>query len=312
MAKKEIYAYDYQNGIATQREQAFRAVMQKQLQYDFLKHKEIAQSTSEEKRKVLDNINKRIARLNKTLKEKLSATVLALMMIFVIGLTSCDKEPIEPTFIEQSFSVKTVITQDIRTKSYNPDAFIVEYSTVPTTLTLQSTTSPTSIFTKECTAQELIDGLVTMTIIPDTYTVTFGSTHPTTIFSNRMDIAINETKQCDGTPVTLTATLEDFLVVYDIPYGERNAPILSVKSTVDNSVLTKQNDYWYGYANTQTNLLINYNEVYYNGGMLQEAYAATQVMPTMDLGKLYWVLRGFNGTFIIDIPQLSIEQIIVE
>ncbi len=124
MAKEKIYERDYTGGISSQREQAFRAVMQKQMEYDFLKHKEIAQSTSEEKRKVLDNINKRIERLTQQAKTKLKGAAMAIMLLIGIGLmaTSCEKDT-QREMITQQLTLKNIYAMPM-TKGFDPSTCV--------------------------------------------------------------------------------------------------------------------------------------------------------------------------------------------
>lgn len=274
------------------------------------------------------NIPKSHDKIKRRINEKIGATLTKTLIIlgFImmgLGFASCERDvntitpDAEPKqeLISQSFYVKTILEKDIQTKGFNPDAFIVEFSDIPTTLKLQSTTKPTQVYTKVCTAQELVNGTITMSIIPDNYIITFESVHPTTLIHNKMDISINEQKLLQGSPVTLSAVLKDFLVIYDVQSGNNGAPIESVLSTIDNSSLIKQLDYYYGYAKDQTNLLITFGGFNYPAGdgsfPFQASYTITQNLPNMEIGKLYWVLKGFQGTFTIDIPKLLIEQIII-
>lgn len=299
MAKEKIYERDYTGGMSSQREQAFRAVMQKQMEYDFLKHKEIAQSTSEEKRKVLDNINKRIARLNKTLKEKLSATVLALMMIFAIGLTSCDKEPIE---------MREMVTQEIKltniyampmTKGFDINTWVYEYNTQPATLTFTSVDNPAESVTMNVTIAQLQQGL-SLNIYKGTYNITYQTVHSQTDFT-KLDIKINmQNVTVAGTPIALTALYDDYLLVVDLPN------VLNVTSSYWEGYelkFTQLNDIWYAYSNI-TNMPIYEISIRFTDGSTK-----TFNFGNMAYGNIYWYTSPISAGTTITFPAWTVNKI---
>ena len=300
MAKKEIYERDYTNGMSSQREKAFKAVMQKQMEYDFLKHKEIAQSTSEEKRKVLDNINKRIARLNKTLKEKLSATVLALLMIFVIGLTSCDKEPIEQReMITQEIKLTNIYSMPM-TKGFDINTWVYEYNTQPATLTFTSVDNPAESVTMNVTIAQLQQGL-SLNIYKGTYNITYQTVHSQTDFT-KLDIKINmQNVTVAGTPIALTALYDDYLIVVDMP------DVFNISCdywTNYQMNLTYHTDLniWYAYSNiidaTYT-YLIRFNDM----------STKTFNLGGKTLGHIYWYTSPINAGTTITFPAWTINKI---
>jgi hypothetical protein len=173
-----------------------------------------------------------------------------LLMVSGITLMSCQKPsaydtpetiiPDEPTpeLITQSFgvTVKTDVSP-MDAKSWDVSTWVYNYSTVPQTLTLTGTgASAGRNYSKTCTVAELKAGTVTFLMLAGTYNASFETPHiltsdvwalngknaaQLTIASkvgDVLDIKINNTGlNITGSPIVLTATLEDYLIITDIP-----------------------------------------------------------------------------------------------
>jgi hypothetical protein len=140
MESKKNYVRDYQDGMCSQREQAFTEVMGKQSKYDFLEHQT---PTSKEKKKELIG---RIAQRVKKLQRQLLYFVLITVLCF--SITSCNKsyndEPIPP--IDNREKITQIFTLDNITtrmgKGFDPATWVYNYTTREYNLTFTSTTDP--------------------------------------------------------------------------------------------------------------------------------------------------------------------------
>jgi hypothetical protein len=307
--------------------------------------------------------NEKIKATIKTFGGKVKTFLATMTLCLLFGLTGCNKDtnykpkdPNNPT-IKQQFGM-TISAQQMRLKSFDPNSYIVPLSTDIANLILVNKTNPSIFYSAPITAQDLKDGKVVLAIVPGIYDISFSSPHGENVFKQTMDISINEpNRDLQGTPITLSAVLEDFLIVYDVVpntptldnmadpnfvdfqrwyalgYYIRQgttihdpiAPVVleSVRSTIDNSPMVKENDYWLGYAKDQTELKLcfsTYTMPIHTSTTGQDlpAYTITPVIPVNQVvkdplvkGILYWLLKGFSGTFELSIPELILEKIIV-
>ncbi len=297
MAKKEIYAYDYQNGIATQREKAFRQVMEIQSQYDFLGHKEEKRTASEIKR----DLTARLERINKTLKDKLKTTVIALFTIIAIGLTSCDKEPIE---------MREMVTQEIKltniyampmTKGFDVNTWVYNYNTAPAVITFQNVNNPAETVTQSVTVAQLQQG-ISVTIFAGTYNITYETIHANT---TTLDIKINmPNTTINGTPIALTATYTDFLIVVDVPTEDVPRIVDDANTTVE--TLNAYNGFYYAYYNAKrTPVSDNIYVSFYNGN--QKKY----IMSAFAFGNIYWYCSPIGAGTTITFPEWVVNKITI-
>jgi hypothetical protein len=280
------------------KEQAFTEVMQKQMEYDFLHHKEEKRTSKEIKR----DLTQRLERINKTLKEKLSATVLAFMMIFAIGLTSCDKEPIEQReLITQELTLKNIYTMPM-TKGFDIDTWVFEYNTTPAIITFTSVDNPAETVTQSVTIQQLMQG-INVTIYAGTYNITYQTVHSQTNFT-KLDIKINmQNVKVTGTPIALTATYDDYLLIVDMP-----------------NVFSISCDYWTNYQMTFTyhsDLNIwyaysNINDATYSY-LIRFADMSTKTfnLGGKVLGQIYWYTSPIGAGTTITFPQWIINKITI-
>lgn len=284
------------------KEKAFRAVMEKQSQYDFLHHDKIAQSTSEEKRKLLLNIKERLERLNKQAKEKLINTIgiLTMAILMAFSLSSCDKEPIiERQLITQELTLSNIYTMPM-TKGFDPTTWVYEYNTTPAILTFTSVDNPAETVTQSVTIQQLMQG-INVTIYAGTYNITYQTVHSTTDFT-KLDIKINmQNVKVTGTPIALNGTYDDYLIIVDIP------DVFSI--TIDywtnyQMQLTKNEELnvWYAYSNIMDatyTYLIRFNDM----------STKTFNLGGKTLGQIYWYTSPIGAGTTITFPNWIINKI---
>jgi hypothetical protein len=284
------------------KEKAFRAVMEKQSQYDFLHHDKIAQSTSEEKRKLLLNIKERLERLNKQAKEKIINTMgiitMAIMMAF--SLSSCDKEPIiERQLITQELTLSNIYSMPM-TKGFDPTTWVYEYNTTPALITFTSVDNPAETVTQSVTIQQLMNG-INVTIYAGTYNITYQTVHSTTDFT-KLDIKINmQNVKVTGTPIALNGTYDDYLIILDMP-----------------DVFNIDNDYWEGYKisltkNEDLNIWYAYsninNPVFTFLIRFSDMSTKTFNLGGKTLGQIYWYTSPIGANTQITFPAWVINKI---
>ena len=299
MTRDRIFEYDYLNGMSSQREKAFTEVMQNQNNYEFLKHKKIAECSKEEKQKIIDNINKRIARLTKAAKQKLQIASMAILLIFAIGLTSCDKQPIQREMITQELKLTNIYTMPM-TKSFNPTEWVYEYNTEPALITFTSVDNPNETVTRLVTIEQLMQG-ITVTIYEGTYNITYQTVHSELYFT-QLDIKIDmKNVIVNGAPIALEATYDDYLLIIDLPdvlsvYSE-NCENYELKFTKNQAM-----NVWYAYSN------IN-NPVYVIAIRFNDGTTKTFTLVNMILGQIYWYTSPIEHNTTITFPNWTINKI---
>jgi len=304
MAKENIYEYDYQKGIATQKEKAFIEVMQTQSNYDFLKHKEIIESTAEQKKIILDNINKRIARLTEQAKQRIQSVAIAIMMIFAIGLTSCDKQEqpiVEREIITQELKLKNIYSMPM-TKGFDPSTWVYNYNTAPATLTFTNINNPSETVTQSVTIAQLQAG-ISLNIYAGTYNIDYQTVHANT---TTLDIKINMPNVViNGTPIQLIATYADFLIIVDVPVEDIPKIVDAGKFEVEKLNLS-DNGFYYAYYNKTKSVSSDYILTFYNGR------AREYPMNSFTFGNIYWYASPIGASTQITFPDWTINKITVQ
>lgn len=266
------------------------------------------------------------------MKRQLLTVASLLLIASSILLQSCEKwdEPTNKTNpqIEQitqgfSMSIKDEVTP-MTTKSWDPATWVYNYSTVPQTFTLTGTGSSAGTnYTKTgVTVAQLQAGTVSMTILPGTYTATFETPHVRTLdtFSNSpfsgtirvgsavvgdvLDIKINNPNlHLTGSPIALQATLEDALIIVDVPnvaYVFANKSATGTPSP--NPFLLKDavNGFHYGYVN-ETPLWLNFM-----AGTERNVDASGYLK-----GNAYQLVSAFGATTTLNIPNMILNYVVV-
>jgi len=298
MAKTKNYEYDYQNGIASQREKAFRQVMKTQSEYEFLNHNNIPNRKSEEKQKLIEKINQRI--------EKLKTKALLFLMLIGIGLMSmsCEKDTTIP--VEQ----KVLITQELKltniyampmTKGFDPSTWVYEYNTTPAVITFTNVNNPAETVTQSVTIAQLQQG-ISLSIFAGTYNITYETTHTST---TTLDIKIDMPNTViNGTPINLTATYADFLIIVDVACD-------GTPTIVDDG----------GYAVETFNAFNGFYYAYFNAKRTQSSdnlyvsfYTTSQkkfIMTTFAFGNIYWYTSPIGAGTTITFPEWIINKITI-
>lgn len=269
-----------------------------------------------------------------------AATGVITVLVFagMLSLTSCNKTPDfdtpDPTpKTEQTVNQKFGMTIDskvspMNTKSWNVLTWQPEYS--PTAVNLVVTGTGGSIgvnYTKSCTVAELKSPTgITLDMLAGTYKVTYETVHTQaggnslngfsiaqlTVPKNKtvgqyLDIKIDNDVVITGSPLNLVATLQDALVVVDIPEitsAYRQAypsPEIICSKFLD---LKKATDgIFYGYVNAQP----LYVSLEASGWQAQKVVDLTTAVN----GNAYHLVTPFNAAVVLNIPNLEAHQIIV-
>lgn len=256
----------------------------------------------------------------------------ALLLFFIVG---CEKLPLKPEgeLITQTFGLYT--SSNIPDKSWDFNSWIWNYNTTPATLTLTGTgASIGNNYTLETTIQALVNGTASIQMLRGTYDITYTTPHQissNSLFLNGQlsSIVLNNPQDyahlsenidikvemfgvsVEGTPITLTSTVNDVLIVVDIPTLEK--VMLSVSGSSFNTNLIKDNsDFHWGYfamndferglmGNLGLRLLFTIDGV--------EKYVEAK---DFQLGKVYHIQSNLGATITLDIPDMTVETLIVE
>jgi hypothetical protein len=148
------------------------------------------------------------------------------------------------------------LIQSQMTKNFSPDTWVYSYN--PNQFVLTFTGTHTT-YTYNKSIAELQSGF-NITVLPDNYEITYqtittgsGVNAPLT---NQLDIVIDETETVsNGTPITLEANHDDYLVVLDFPVTSPPA-ILNPLSGNWNSqfYVMPDNSFYYAYYNIEGDL----------------------------------------------------------
>jgi hypothetical protein len=274
------------------REKAFRDVMEKQSNYKFLGHDEIAMSSKEKKREVMAKINAKIDKM----KSAMYYFGFILIMALGLSLTSCEKEAQEQLkrqMITQSFILETVTGYDI-TKSFDPQTWVYNYSNTQYELKLQSTDGQYT-YTKMVSVNEMLSGSISFQMFSGVYNVTYTPVHSPR-FSTVLDVAINMTDvQISGSPVILEGELEDALIIFD------RADVFPVIDEEGTPVFYNDSrGFWFAYVHA--------------GFSVKLVIQATGVqipitLSNPNMGKVYWYAQGLVPNVQLNIPAMTIERL---
>jgi hypothetical protein len=260
-----------------------------------------------------------------------------LMMAFtLITFQSCDKQFNDAPFevppqaqrelVSQSFGLNIgTEAKQMNTKSWNVLQWQPEYS--PTAYNLVVTGTGSSVgtnYTKSVTVAELKAG-ITFDMLAGSYDVDFETVHTQdpnsmngfsilqlTVPKNKtvgryLDIKIDNSVNITGSPLQLVATLEDALIVIDVPevtkaYRQVQASPEALCSLFLND--KKATDgILYGYVNAQP-LYVSLEAI---GWQNQKVVNLTQAQN----GRAYHLVTPFNAVVELNIPNLVAENIIV-
>lgn len=262
-----------------------------------------------------------------------STYIVLLFFAGMLSLTSCNKTPDFDTpdtptpteqAVNQNFSMQISTQTTPLTKGWTPDTWVTVYSPTPANLVLTGTgASVGRTYSKSVTIAELKAGTVSMTLLPGSYKATFVTPHQQStdpfslnnvsisyIYSpvgDVLDIKIDNDLTCTGTPLTLTATLDDYLIITDIPTEYKTEVYNNAYfsgATSGNGFPLLMNSFYatkgfhYGYQNEKTNYkLIPSNKVINGTGFVK--------------GNAYHIISNFQASTVLNIPDFIQNEIIV-
>jgi len=224
----------------------------------------------------------------------LTAALFGIAFMMLIFFTGCKKD--EPQGNNKPITVQCqaqgIAVQPL-TKSWSISDWIFNYN--PNQYELKFTGTHGNVYTYSKSIAELQTGFE-ITILPDTYNVTYQSEHTPesgSLLSKKLDIKINDAVTINtNTPVVLKANNDDFLIIVDInnitqaevmkngfPYNMFNSPDLT-------------KTFKYAYYNEIGDVTIRY----WNGG---QNYIKT--ISNAQLNNIYHMLSTFNGSTNINI-----------
>jgi hypothetical protein len=263
----------------------------------------------------------------------------AILLTLSITVASCNKQADQqnfpdPTPIEQAntvtqyFSVTTDLEKtQMDAKSWDITTWQWLYSATPATLNIIGTgSSAGKNYTKSTTVEQLRTGTTSVNMLPGTYNITYATIHDRTtnifsingistanlnyqpILSEHLDIKVaNNEINITGSPIQMTATLEDYLLVVDIPN------VSGVKFTNDdfsgNQCLLLYNSadkYHWGY----------FTSVPVYGSPTKIKFTVGGVEKIVDVsgyqkGIVYHLISAFDAVTQINIPSMSEVVVVV-
>lgn len=229
-------------------------------------------------------------------KTRLLTTIL--LALYLIGgillFTSCERDKLPDKPITVQVQTQGLIIKPL-TKSFNPTDWIFNYN--PNQYELKFTGTHGNVYTYQKSISELQTGFP-ITILPDTYLVTYESQHigqtTTNTLSIYLDIGINISKNVStNAPVILTANHKDYLIVVDI--NEMNNAQIMQNGQWESMFTIPNQTYRYAYMNQLQDLDIRYT--YYNSGW----QTVQKVLPNPQLNNIYHMLSSVNGNTNIEI-----------
>lgn len=255
----------------------------------------------------------------------------AILLTLSLTVASCNKNyqdaPYTPPKTEQTitqgFDLQIGTETTDLSRSWDKTAWVFNYNQTSTVLTLTGTgASVGHNYTKTCTIDQLKAGTVSITMLPGNYEATFTTLHARTTDSfsangllaasihsdigDVLDIKIDNNLLCTGTPLTLTATLEDYLIIYDVPTETSvsaydfayysNATSATVPRLLNTFYSTK--GFHYAYMNAKTNYkAIPSNKVVDGTGFVN--------------GNCYHIISPFAAASVLNIPDMIVQDVIV-
>lgn len=263
------------------------------------------------------------------------------MMVFTLTtFEACNKQYAERDFpeptpteqvqtVNQSFGVTIGTgTSQMTAKSWNVTTWVYKFSPNPAILTLTGTgASVGQNYTASCTVAELKAGTVTVNMLPGTYTVKYTTPHIRTTDSyvynsvetnslnqavqvgDVLDIKIDNSFMITGTPLNLTATLDDALIIIDIPVNvvQVNKTNSFVVGDYLAKLLNTYNDtdkFFYAYVSqgvwlklNGVNKIVTVDKIVDGTGYLK--------------GNSYHLISSFNTSSSLIIPEMINQTVIV-
>lgn len=265
------------------------------------------------------------------IQTSLSALTLVILTASMLSLAGCNKEFNDKNYPDPEPKIE-MVTQlfglnieskatTMTAKSWDKTTWVTNFSPTAYELKLTGVGNP-NVYKKTVTVAELKSGTINFDMLPGNYDVTYRTIHipnanpfsmnglTSVVLNNNAigdvcDIKIQNNVTVTGTPLQLVATLDDALIVVDIPdvsqvkryltladqTAEITAPrLLQTVPTIN-----------YGYVSKATFLTINFNTV-----------AGKNVdLSNILLGNSYHVVTPFGATVELLIPDWTPNDIII-
>jgi hypothetical protein len=259
----------------------------------------------------------------KFLSKLITMVVLATTVIF---FQSCNKNrdnnnfpdptPVEQT-VYQSFGLRasTEVTA-MNNRSWDKDSWTYNFSALPFQLKLTGVGNP-NVYTQDVTVSQLKEGTVSINMLPGTYNVTYETIHTqagdawsingtnlfaTNAIGNVLDIKIQHSITVTGTPVLLTATLQDALIVVDIPSTNKVERYLdSDMSSIAPLLLNTVPTIHYGYVNKPSWLRI----------FIENTSPKILDMSMIMNGEAYHIITPFGATVNLIVPDMVVHEVVI-
>jgi hypothetical protein len=244
---------------------------------------------SEAKKEVLNRINKRIDSMKAALYYFVFITVLS------FSFASCERNPDMPQptkeMITQEFTLTNV--QALQMKSFDPSTWVYVYNPNAYVITFTNTQNPSETVTKSVTIAELQEG-ISINLFAGVYNISYATASSTT---DKLDIQINMNNvNISGTPISLSATYADYLLVVDMP---------NIQSVIDSQgyfTFNLYNGFYYAYYpinDPSQEIWITFNdqtEKRFNLG-------------GKTCGHIYWYTSPINAGTNITFPEWIVDKI---
>jgi hypothetical protein len=236
---------------------------------------------------------------------------LALFMIVALALTSCNKQPYEAP--QTPPDTREMVTQDLKltniytapfSKGFDATTWVYNYNAGSYVLTFTNVNNPLETVTKTVTVAQLKLG-VSVSIFAGKYNITYQTTHLNT---TTVDININMLNtDITGTPIALSATYDDFLVVVDINTGG-DVPAIATDAGTIIEPFTLLNGFYYIYYDKKSDVSYGGYKVRFspNGG----AYKLYDML-AFTFGNIYWYVTPIGAGTTITFPQWVVNKITV-
>jgi len=227
--------------------------------------------------------------------------LLSLLLIIPLIFMSCEKEKVTDKLVNIKVQTEGLMVHEM--KSFDINTWIWNYN--PNQYTMTMTGQQTGqVYTFEKSITELQNGF-SINILPDTYTITYISTHQPESgnLSTTLDITINETKTINSTSQTLSlnATNEDYLIIFDVSFLIQGVYFSNGQTA---PFFNNSNDFYWGY-NNQIGGDYTFYYITTNGNQVPVT------IPNVQKGKVYHIISNIGGDISVSIEQMTEEYIIL-
>lgn len=262
-------------------------------------------TVSEVKHSLIARLKEKNQKLKKLLVDKIA--ILSLTVVLALALVSCNKDFSDPTtdnreMFTQDLKLTNIYTQPM-TKGFDPTTWVYNYNAGSYVLTFTNVSNPAETVTKTVTVQQLQAG-VSLSIYAGTYNITYQTTHLNT---TTVDIKINMPNvQINGTPIALTATYDDFLIVVDVPTDDTPVIVGGAGTTMETFNLL--NGFHYIYYNKKTDP--THGDLRIRFSKPSQAYSFYDML-TFAYGNIYWYASPIGAGTTITFPEWIINKITI-